>query len=202
MHSHFTVIYDACVLYPAMLRNLLMQLTTTEMFRARWTEQIHEEWMTNLLGQRPDLERDQLDRTRAAMDRVVPDCLVTEYDPLIEGLELPDPNDRHVLAAAIRCNADAIITINLKDFPDESLKPYGIEAQQLREFSSIVTRRAQLRQSMRSKKSSAGVIRWQNLTKTEQESNASASGSNQHNPLPYHDLTTKDNTRHLAAPGV
>ncbi len=55
---------------------------------------------------------------------------------------------------------------------------------------------------MRSKKSSAGVIRWQNLTKTEQESNASASGPNQHNPLPYHDLTTIDNTRHFAAPGV
>ena len=63
MHDHFTVIYDACVLYPAMLRNLLMQLTMTEMFRARWTEQIHEEWIRNLLEQRPDLEREQLERT-------------------------------------------------------------------------------------------------------------------------------------------
>lgn len=136
MHSHFTVIYDACVLYPAMLRNLLMQLTTTEMFRARWTEQIHEEWIRNLLEQRPDLEREQLERTRALMDRVAPDCLVTGHEPLVEGLELPDPDDRHVLAAAIRCNADAIITMNLKDFPEETLAPYGIEAQHPDEFLS------------------------------------------------------------------
>jgi len=60
----------------------------------------------------------QLNHTRALMDRVVPDCLVTGHEPLIDGLELPDPEDRHVLAAAIRGNADAIITMNLKDFPD------------------------------------------------------------------------------------
>jgi hypothetical protein len=62
------------------------------------------------------------------MNQHVRDCLVTGYEGLIEGLSLPDPDDRHVPAAAIRCNANAIVTINLKDFPDASLEPYGIEA--------------------------------------------------------------------------
>lgn len=134
MHSHFTVIYDACVLYPALLRNVLLQLATTRLFRARWTEMIHEEWMRGLLARRTDLTREQLDRTRQAMDRAVPDCLVSGYEPLVDGLTLPDPDDRHVLAAAIRCNADAIITANVDDFPEKALAQYGIEAQHPDEF--------------------------------------------------------------------
>jgi len=61
------------------------------------------------------------------MDANVRDAKVTGYEPLIESLSLPDPNDRHVLAAAIRCNADAIVTFNLKDFPLDALAPYGID---------------------------------------------------------------------------
>ena len=97
----FTAIFDACVLYPAPLRDLLLHLAGTQLFRARWTEEIHGEWVRNLLKNRPDLTRKQLDRTRALMDRAVPDCLVTGHLPLMEALILPDPGDRHVLAAAI-----------------------------------------------------------------------------------------------------
>ena len=123
----FTAIYDACVLYPAPLRDLLMQLAVTDLFRAKWTDRIHDEWIRNLLEERPELA-DRLARTRELMNRSVRDCLVEGYEGLIEGLSLPDPDDRHVLAAAIHCRASSIVTFNLKDFPASCLAPYGIEA--------------------------------------------------------------------------
>lgn len=127
--SHFTVLYDACVLYPAPLRDLLMHLAVTDLFRAKWTHAIHDEWIRNVLHDRPDLKPEQLRRTRDLMNAHVRDCLVTGYEPLIDAVMLPDPDDRHVLAAAIRAGADLIVTFNLRDFPEASLKPYGIEAQ-------------------------------------------------------------------------
>jgi predicted nucleic acid-binding protein len=105
-----------------------MWLSLTGLYRARWTEQIHEEWKRNLLINRDDLTRAQLDRTSALMDRSIPDALVTGYESLCADLNLPDPDDRHVLAAAIRCRAEVIVTFNLKDFPTESLNGYDIEA--------------------------------------------------------------------------
>lgn len=127
--ANFTAFYDACVLYPAPLRDFLLSLAQTELFRARWSSAVQDEWMENLLRDRADLKREQLMRTRELMDSSVPDGLVTDYEPLIESLTLPDPNDRHVLAAAIRCQAGVIVTINTKDFPAEILARYGIEAQ-------------------------------------------------------------------------
>lgn len=59
MISHFTVVYDACVLYPAPLRDFLMRLALTDLFRARWTDRIHEEWIQTLLASRPDLKRER-----------------------------------------------------------------------------------------------------------------------------------------------
>jgi predicted nucleic acid-binding protein len=129
----YTVILDACVLYPAPLRDFLLRLATTGLFRARWTQQIHDEWMRNVLKKRPEL-KPILHRTRELIDRSVPDALVTGYEPLVEGLELPDVNDRHVLAAAIRAGAQAVITFNLKDFPDKTLGQYDIEAMRPDEF--------------------------------------------------------------------
>lgn len=127
-HSPFTVIYDACVLYPAPLRDLLMHLALTGAYRSRWSGQIHDEWTRNVLKNRSDLTKDQLDRTVVAMNRAVPDCLVNDYEPLMQGLDLPDEDDRHVLAAAIKCGASVIVTYNLKDFPAEILKRFEIEA--------------------------------------------------------------------------
>jgi len=77
----------------------------------------------------PDLTVEQLDRTSSLMDQAIPDGLVTGHETLISGLVLPDPDDRHVLAAAIRCNAGVIVTFNEKDFPIEALAPYGLKAQ-------------------------------------------------------------------------
>lgn len=130
----FTAVYDASVLYPAPLRDLLMHLALTQLFRARWSADIHAEWMEAVLRDRPDLARAQLERTRELMDSNVLDCVVTGHQSLIAGLDLPDPDDRHVLAAAIRASASVIVTHNLKDFPQQRLGPYGIEAQHPDEF--------------------------------------------------------------------
>lgn len=124
----FTVVYDASVLYPAPLRDLLIQLALTGLFNARWTDEIHNEWMRNVLKNRPDLTLEQLTRTKNLMNASIRDCLVTGYKEIIPELQLPDPGDRHVLAAAIRCDASFIITFNLRDFPRQVLAPYGVEA--------------------------------------------------------------------------
>lgn len=127
--ANFTAVYDACVLYPAPLRDLLIRAAGTDLFRARWTETIHQEWTRSVLANNSHLNVSQMQRTMDLMNRAVPDCLVTNYESLIESLDLPDPDDRHVLAAAIRCDADVIVTTNLKDFPAEILSRYEIEAQ-------------------------------------------------------------------------
>jgi predicted nucleic acid-binding protein len=127
--SPLIVLYDASVLYPAPLRDLLMRLALTDLFRARWTVDIHDEWMRNVLKNRPDVTRKQLERTRTLMDAHVRDCVVKGYRSLIPRLELPDPNDRHIFAAAIQAKADLIVTFNLKHFPAEPLSRYGIAAQ-------------------------------------------------------------------------
>jgi len=122
------VILDACVLYPAPLRDLLMNLVLTGLFKAKWTNMINEEWIRNVLKQRPDLTRRQLERTRDLMNSHAIDSLVDDYENLIPNIILPDPADRHVLAAAIKSQASLIVTYNLKDFPLSSIKQYGIKA--------------------------------------------------------------------------
>lgn len=104
-----------------------MRLSVHELIRAKWTEEIHEEWIIAVLRTRPDLTRQQLDRTRELMDLHADDCLVEGYGHHTEKLLLPDLNDRHVLAAAIECGADAIVTWNVSDFPESVLREHEIE---------------------------------------------------------------------------
>jgi hypothetical protein len=106
-----------------------MDLAVTDLYRARWSSQIHEEWIRGLKKDRPDIPEENLRRTQAFMDKNVRDALVTDYESLVPSLSLPDPDDLHVLAAAIRCSASVIVTFNLKDFPPTALSPWGIEAQ-------------------------------------------------------------------------
>jgi hypothetical protein len=129
-------VYDACVLYAAALRDLLMRLTMLGAVRAHWTETIHEEWMRSLLASRPDLSREQLERTKSLMNAHAQDALIAGYESLIPGLALPDPKDRHVLAAAISARARFIVTLNLSDFPARALIPYGVQAQHPDDFIS------------------------------------------------------------------
>lgn len=126
----FVVLYDACVLYPAPLRDLLVRLANTGIVRARWSEAILDECFRNILEQRPELKP----AARELMKQAVPDCMVTGYEALIDGLVLPDPDDRHVLASAIRVGAQAIVTFNLRDFPEDRLAQYEIEAQHPDDF--------------------------------------------------------------------
>lgn len=126
--ASFTVVYDACVFYPAPLRDLLVRLAQTRRFRARWTSEIHAEWINSLYAKRPDIAPGKLEAVAEQINAAVPDCLITGYEHIIEGLELPDEKDRHVLAAAIRAGAAAIITLNLKDFPNTVLGEYEIFA--------------------------------------------------------------------------
>jgi predicted nucleic acid-binding protein len=127
-------VLDACVLYPAPLRDLFMHLAIVGAFQARWTADIHEEWTRNILANRPDLSRERLERTRAMMDANAEGSLVEGYEHLILGLTLPDPDDRHVLAAAIESEAEIIVTLNLRDFPTSVLTVYEITAQKPDDF--------------------------------------------------------------------
>jgi predicted nucleic acid-binding protein len=125
--SRYTVLLDACVLYKAPVRELLIELASTDLFRAKWSAKIHDEWIRNLLKNRPELDETKLRRTAELMNNAVSDSLVGGYESLITALELPDANDRHVLAAAIHAKCDAIITYNLKDFPTAVLGTFDIE---------------------------------------------------------------------------
>lgn len=136
MSHHYTALLDANVLYPAPMRDVLMQLAVTDIFNAKWSEDIHREWIDALIRNEPHRDRTALERTRDLMNQATRDCLVTGYEAIVPSLELPDPNDRHVLAAAIVGRCDVVVTQNLKDFPEDALEPYGIEALHPDEFLS------------------------------------------------------------------
>lgn len=126
-------VLDACVLYPASLRDLFVTLAVNGLYLPKWTDTIHREWIENLLEQDaeqndpPRLERARLERSRELMERACPRSRVTDYESLIETLTLPDADDRHVLAAAITGGAATIVTFNRRHFPASALTPYGIQ---------------------------------------------------------------------------
>jgi predicted nucleic acid-binding protein len=132
--TSFVVVYDACVLHPAPLRDLLIRLARAGLVRARWSERILDECFRSILERRSDLTPEQLARTRQLMTEAVPDCMVREYEPLVGQLGLPDADDEHVLAAAIKVGAQVIVTANLNDFPSTKLAPWRCEAKHPDEF--------------------------------------------------------------------
>jgi hypothetical protein len=133
--ANFVVVYDACILYPASIRDLVVELARTGLLRAKWTVRIHAEWINAVMRERPDLERARLEQVAKLMNAAVLDCLVTDFESLEPGLtSLPDSDDRHVLAAAIHCGAQEIVTFNRRDFPEHALRPYGIRAVHPDEF--------------------------------------------------------------------
>lgn len=132
--SSYTVVFDACVLYPAPLRDLLIELAASGLFRAKWTDRIQQEWVRTLLKNRPDIDPKALDRTKQLMEAAVSDCLVMGYEDIEKSLSLPDSDDNHVLAAAIKSKSSGIITTNLKHFPKDELDKYDVEAQHPDEF--------------------------------------------------------------------
>ena len=156
-----------------------MQLALTDLFRVKWTNRIHDEWIRNLLKNRPDLKKEQLEKTRRLMNAATRDCLVEGYDALIESIKLPDEDDRHVLAAAIHAHAGVIVTFNLKDFPPKALRPHKIEALHPDDFilrliemdstsvcEAARTHRARLRNPSKSAEEYLSTLSDQGLVKT------------------------------------
>lgn len=123
-----TAVLDANVLYPAHLRDVLLWLAVGGFYRPQWSDRIHDEWTRNLLANRPDLSAEQLAYTRGEMERAFPSANVMVGAADEEEIVLPDPDDRHVAAAAIAAGADVVVTFNVDDFPSEVLGPYGLEA--------------------------------------------------------------------------
>ncbi|WP_228918171.1 PIN domain-containing protein [Streptomyces sp. DH20] len=129
----FVVLYDACVLYPNTLRDLLIRVSQKGLVRAKWTDVILDEVDRNI-ARDYNVAPETLARRRTLMNQAVRDCLVTGFEPLVEGLKLPDMDDRHVLAAAIRASAQVIVTNNRKDFPPDYLANWGIERKSADDF--------------------------------------------------------------------
>jgi PIN domain-containing protein len=119
---------DANVLYAAAARDLLIELAVAKAIALRWTEAVHDEWTAALAGTRPDLDPQRIERTRRLLIQTLPDALVTDYEPGIPALQLPDVNDRHVLAAAIKGGCQLILTFNVADFPPSALAPHNLAA--------------------------------------------------------------------------
>lgn len=107
---------------------MLLRLAVAGLIQARWSDEILDECFEHILANRPDIDPGRIKRTRDLMNLAIPDAFVTGYEDLVPGLRLPDANDRHVLAAAIRAGASVILTENLRDFPVAALSPHGIVA--------------------------------------------------------------------------
>ena len=132
--SRYTVVLDACVLYPAPVRDLLLSLAHQGLYHARWTATITDEWIRGATRNRPELDESRLRRTAQTMADAIADSQISRHERFIDVVDLPDRNDRHVVAAAIAGHADAIVTFNLRDFPAAALEPLGIEIQHPDDF--------------------------------------------------------------------
>lgn len=117
---------DANVLYPAPLRDFLLHLANLALYRPKWTNEIHNEWIRNLLLNRKDLTVAQLTKAKDAMNGAFPDANVSFHNKLLAELNLPDKNGNHVLAAAIAAKPNTIVTFNLRDFPVSYLQRYDV----------------------------------------------------------------------------
>jgi predicted nucleic acid-binding protein len=157
-------IYDACVLYPIHLRNLLVQCAVDRLVEARWSDGIHDEWIGNLAANDPSVSIDRLNVTRHLMNAVLPHATVSDYEHHIPAINLPDDDDRHVVAAAIVAGASLIITWNQRDFPANELARHQLRKQTPDAFlmnlyaavpDVVVAATANARQNLRKSKISA-----------------------------------------------
>jgi predicted nucleic acid-binding protein len=117
-------VYDACVLYPFHLRNLLVQCAFDGLVKACWTDAIHDEWIRSLSANHPALPISLLVAARDLMKTALPKATVTGFETIISAITLPDPDDRHVVAAAVTARASVIVTWNVRDFPAAELHKY------------------------------------------------------------------------------
>jgi hypothetical protein len=130
-------VFDACILYPFHLRNILIQAATDHLVAARWTDEIDDEWMRNLASARA-VPMAKLQRLRQFMNETLPAAMVTEYEGHVAAVNLPDPDDRHVVAAGIAAGATLILTWNLRHFPAKELQKFGLDRQTPDDFLSCL----------------------------------------------------------------
>jgi hypothetical protein len=129
-------IFDACILYPFHLRNIVVQAAVDRLVEARWTDAIHGEWVRSLTTDLPAIPIERLQITRRLMNDALPVAMVNGYEEHIPKVILPDLDDRHVVAAAIAAKASLILTWNLRHFPENELKKFGLRRMNPDEFLS------------------------------------------------------------------
>lgn len=132
--NEYTVLLDACVLVPMPLCETLLRLAEEPaLYRPLWSEQILQE--VGVALRRMKYTADQISRRLEAMRATFPEAMAPIPKDLIKGLTcIPDPNDRHVLSAAIAGRANALLTLNRRDFPVDCLAQYGIDRMSPDEF--------------------------------------------------------------------
>ena len=130
--AHFTCVLDTNVIYPIEVRDILFWFASYDLYTPKWSQHIWDEWLRVML--RKGVDEAEARKRIARVEQAFPDAMVKDYEGLIEGLTLPDPDDRHVLAAAIKENANLIITNNLKDFPAEYLAEFSLSAKSPDDF--------------------------------------------------------------------
>ncbi|MFP5501139.1 MAG: PIN domain-containing protein [Candidatus Sericytochromatia bacterium] len=130
----FSVVIDACVLYGNLLRDVLLRAAEKGLYRPVWSQHIVNE-ATAALVRDKRLSRAGAERLERLLREHFPEAWTSISPALIEAMvALPDPDDRHVLAAAVRENAEVIVTFNLDDFPAAATSQYGVEAQSPDDF--------------------------------------------------------------------
>lgn len=129
----FSALLDSCVLFPFALRDTLLRVAEVGIYRPRWSSQILDDVRRSLVGRYPDKPAERFDSMLATMREAFEDALIEGHEAMIESMT-NDPNDRHVLAAAVTGRVDVIVTHNVKDFPLKSCEPYGVDVQTPDEF--------------------------------------------------------------------
>lgn len=128
MKADYTAVLDACVLIPMPLADTLLRMAETpRLYLPRWSAEIMSEVSRNLVS-KLGLTPEQAQRREAVLRLHFPEAWIEGYEPLIPAMQ-NHPKDRHVLAAALRCGAELIVTYNAKDYATEILSPLGLERQ-------------------------------------------------------------------------
>lgn len=130
--SKFICVLDTNVIYPITIRDILFWFAYDELYTPKWSKHIFDEWK-NVMA-RKGVDNAEIEKRVIHAFKIFPDAMVEKYEALIDNLELPDEKDRHVLAAAVKVNANLIVTNNLKDFPKDYLNQYGLAAKSPDDF--------------------------------------------------------------------
>ena len=124
--AHFTAVLDANVLFPIVIRDYLIWLSIHELYTPKWSGKLLEEFTAIFQKKKMDLLPQQITRQIQLINKTCPHALVEKYESIIPSVDISDENDRHVVAAAIKCNANVIVTYNLDDFPPEYLESVAL----------------------------------------------------------------------------